>query len=83
MDFKKIVDKCTKRNGVQPAPDAYYIPGIGFDKITPYNYYDGHCDTLYGSLTSPIECRWANCDLPSSISGSRYHVQMTMGIFVR
>ena len=72
LDFKKIVDKCaiTKNNGIQPAPAANYIHGITFDKTSPYNYYSGHCDTLHGSLTSPDDCRWQDCFLPSSISAS-------------
>jgi len=82
VDFKKIVDKCTRRNGVQPAPAPGGIPGITFDKWSPYDYY-ANCDTLYGSLTSPTECRWWNCGLPSSLSVSDKFVQMTMAIFVR
>ena len=83
LDFKRIVDKCTQFNGIQPAPAAnHYIPGITFDKKTPYDY-DNNCDTLYGSLTSPSECRWHDCHLPSSISGKKEFVQMTMAIFVR
>ena len=82
LNFKKIVDKCTRYNGVQPAPAVDRIPGITFDKRTPYNY-NSNCDTLSGSLTSPAECRWADCVLPSSISGSQYCVQMTMAIFIR
>ena len=82
LDFKKIVDKCINKNGIQPAPAAKFIPGITFDKDSPYDY-STNCDTLYGSLTSPNECHWQNCHLPSSISGSKYNVQMTMGIFVR
>ena len=81
LDFRKIVDKCTGKNGIQPAP-AGHIPGITFDKVTPYDY-PSNCDTLYGSLTSPKECRWYDCALPSSISGSKYKVQMTVAIFVR
>ena len=81
LDFKKIVDKCTQGNGIQPAPYVN-IPGIIFDKWTPYNYY-GNCDTLDGSLTNPIECRWNDCHIPSSISGKKEFVQMTMAIFVR
>ena len=57
LDFKKIVDKCTKFNGVQPAPIANRIPGIAFDKRTPYDYSD-NCDTLWGSLSSHSDCRW-------------------------
>ena len=83
LDFKKIVDKCTHKNGIQPAPIVDAIPGITFDKITPYNYYSGHCDTLWGSLTNPGDCRWADCHLPSSISEKIEYVQMRMGIFVR
>ena len=30
LDFKKIADKCTNKNGVQPAPAANFIPGITF-----------------------------------------------------
>ena len=82
LDFKKIVDKCTYKNGIQPAPAADYIHGITFDKTSPYNYYS-NCDTLYGSLTGPGECRWHDCILPSSISSSQHSVQMTMAIFVR
>ena len=82
LDFKKIVDKCTRGNGIQPAPSTDHIPGITFDKLSPYKY-PGNCDTLAESLTSPRECRWHNCHLPSSISGTKYSVQMTLAIFVR
>ena len=82
LNFKKIMDNCTSNNGVQPAPGLNDIPGITFDKQSPYNYYY-NCNTLRGSLTSPNECRWHNCNLPSSISGSKHSVQMTMAIFVR
>ena len=82
LDFKKIVDRCTRGNGIQPAPLANHIPGITFDKISPYNY-NSNCDTLSGSLTSPHECRWQNFHLPSSISGTKYDVPMTLAIFVR
>ena len=60
LDFKKIVDKRTQFNGVQPAPAADVAPGITFDKWTPYAYYS-NCDTLRGSLTSPLEFRWWDC----------------------
>ena len=83
LDFKKIVDKCTNKNGVQPAPAASYIDGITFDKNSPYNYYYSSCGSLNGLLTSPNDCRWQDCFLPSSISASQYNVQMTMAIFVR
>ena len=83
LDFKKIVDECTQLNGVQPAPAAIYMPGISFDKKSPYDYHNYNCDAIHGSLTRPLECRWHNCALPSSISGSHRDVQMTMAIFVR
>ena len=83
VNFKKIADKCIRNNVSHPAPSADYIPVITFDKETPYDYYSGNCDTLRGSLTSPGDCHWHDCKLPSSISGSQYSVQMTMAIFVR
>ena len=82
LNFKMIVDKCTIQNGVQPAPTINHIPGISFDKLSPYNYRSNH-NTLSGSLTSPSDCRWWDCNLPSSISASKRNVQMTMAIFVR
>ena len=82
LDFKKITDKCTAHNGIQPAPTLDHIPGITFDKRTPY-CYTSNCDTLNGLLNSPSECCWCDCILPSSISGSQYSIQMTMAIFVR
>ena len=82
LNFKMIVDKCTSKKGIQPAPSYLYIPGITFDKTSPYDYYR-HCDTMSGSLTSPNDCRWHDCHLPSSISGTQEFVQMTMAILVR
>ena len=82
LDFKKIVDKCAQFNGIQPAPGAYRIPGIIFEKRTPYTYND-NCDTLWGSLNRPGECRWWDCNLPPSISRNKRSAQMTMAIFVR
>jgi len=81
---KKVVDKCEQHNGVQPAPAADLIPGITFDKSTPYGHRTGTCDTLFArSLNNPKDCRWHDCHLPSSISASQTNVQMTMAIFVR
>jgi len=34
LDFVKIVDKCTERNGVQPAPENNYAIGLTADKQT-------------------------------------------------
>ena len=83
LDFKKIVDECTAKNGVQPAPEHLYAVGLTFDKITPYKYKSNNCDTYKGTFASPGDCRWENCHLPSSISSSNAHVQMTMAIYVR
>ena len=80
--FKKIVDKYTQANGVQPAPENACAIGLTFDKYSPYNYR-ANCDTYSGSFTSPADCRWENCKLPSSISSSKQHVQMTIAIYVR
>ena len=83
LDFKKIVDKCahTTSNGVQSAPENNFVVGLTFDKWSPYNY-KANCDTYQGTFASPHECRWENCQLPSSISSSSQHVQMTMAIYV-
>ena len=82
LDFVKIVDKCTRANGVQPAPENTNLIGLTFDKNSPYNY-KSNCDTYWGSFTSPGDCRWENCHLPSSFSSTSHDVQMTVAIFVR
>ena len=82
LDFKKIVDKCTHKYNIQPAPAADHIPGITFDKYSPYNYHY-NSDTLHQPQNNPYDRRWHDCHLPSSISASKYNVQMTMAIFVR
>ena len=82
LDFMKIVDKCTAKNGVQPAPENTNAIGLIFDKASPYDY-KANCDTYRSSFTSPGDCRWENGQLPSSISSSIYHVQMTVAIYVR
>ena len=81
LDFVKIVDKCVQKNGVQPAPENQIAIGLTFDKASPYNH-KSHCDTYKGSFTSAGDCRWHNCHLPSSISSSKYNVQMTVAIFM-
>ena len=83
LNFKRIVDKCTQKNGIHPAPEPYFIPGITFDKYSPYIYYSGNSDTLAGSFASPSKNHWHDCHLPSSISSTIEFVQMTMAIFVR
>ena len=83
LDPKKVVDHCTNKNGVQPAPDnRSNWGGLSFDKASPYDYA-ANCDVYTGSLTSPGDCRWENCQLPTSISPSSTHTQMTVAIYVR
>ena len=82
LDFVKIVDKCTAQNGIQPAPENQFVIGLTFDKYSPYNY-KANCDTYSGTFTSPNDCRWANCRLPSSISSRSRGVEMTVAIYVR
>ena len=85
LDAKKVVDQCTSSNGVPPAPSVHFsgIFGLSFDKSSPTNH---HCNCVtYGSgytLTNPRECRWADCQLPSSISSSTRKTGMTIAIFV-
>ena len=83
LDPKKVVDLCTRHNGVQPAPWAgSNMGGLSFDKYSPYDY-TANCDVYAGSLSSPSDCRWGSCFLPTSISSSQYHTQMTVAIYVR
>ena len=83
VDVRKIVDKCTSSNGVRPAPENAFAVGMSFDKHSPTTHNGENCDTYRGSLGSPKECRWENCQLPSSISSKTHHVQMTVAIYVR
>ena len=82
LDFEKIMDRCLHNNGVQPAPQNNLAIGLTFDKKSPYDY-EANCDTHWSPFTSPADCRWAACGLPSSISSTKYNVQMTMAIYVR
>ena len=83
VDFKKIVDRCTRSGSpnVQPAPSTdngdRRLLGLGFDKVSPYNYLD-NCDTITGTFDSPGDCRWGDCSYPT-----KYQVQQTMAIYVR
>ena len=82
-NFTKLVDKCNVGNGVyRPEPEvgAHAYPGLTFDKWSNGDY-TSNCDTdRYGNGG---DCRWENCQLPSSISSSPYHVQMSLFLFVR
>ena len=83
LDPKKVVDFCTAKNGVQPAPHIYNNwGGLSFDKWTPYDY-TASCDVYYDTLSSPVDCRWENCLIPTSISSLDRHTQMTVAIYVR
>ena len=78
-NVRAITDRCTKSQSV-PIPIQYNdLTGIVFDK-----QYSGDTDTIQGTLSNPSnDERWEECQLPSSISASKYHVQMTMAIYVR
>ena len=81
LDPEKVVDHCISDNGVQPAPhNANNRGGLSFDKHSPYDY-TSNCDMYGGSLSSPGDCRWANCYLPTNISSSRRNTQMTVAIY--
>ena len=86
LDAKKVTDTCTRSNGVPPAPGVHHsgIFGLTFDKVTPTNHYI-NSDTYHqdSTLTSPKDARWGDCHIPSSISTTAYHTDMTMAIFVR
>ena len=83
LDPKKVVDLCTSSSGVQPAPDNdSNRGGLSFDKRSPY-VYTSNCDVYNGYLSSPRDCRWLNCFLPTNISPSSRHTQMTVAIYVR
>ena len=84
VDFKKIVDKCTKSGSpnVHPAPSLHAtndrrLLGLAFDKVSPYNYW-GNCDTIKETFDSPKDCRWHDCTYPT-----KYNTQQTMAIYVR
>ena len=65
MHLQSFVDACTQADGVQPAPENNIAIGVTFDKYSPYNY-KANCDTYRDSFTSPGDCQWDNCHLPSS-----------------
>ena len=85
LDHHKCVDHCAINNGVRPAPSAHgdnRLLGIAFDKRTPDNYYQ-NCDTFHTNFDNPGECRWYDCNIPTSISATKSGVQMTVAIYVR
>ena len=82
MVHKKIIDLCTQHNSVHPNPVNVYVPGIAVNKHIAYSYFYGD-GSIRGDITSPLDRRWRDCNLPSSISSSLYYVQMTVAIYVR
>ena len=86
VDFKKIADQCTRNIEILPAPSTHSknpnLLGLAFDKHSPYNYLQ-NCDTIWGSLDSPGECRWHDCYLPSVVSAKATQTQQTVAIYVR
>jgi len=86
LDPKKVADKCTRQNGVPPAPsiNGIGIFGLTFDKVSPTNHYK-NCDTYNAgsTLTNPVDCRWYDCGIPSSISSKASSTDMTIAIYVR
>lgn len=88
LDPSVCIDRCTRRDtsGATPAPSVHNtgVLGLSFDKKSPSDHYN-NCDTYHEgtTLTSPKECRWHNCLLPSSISTKDRDTDMAIGIFVR
>ena len=75
-----ITDQCTRSGTGVPTPRKYTdLTGMVFDKQV-----DSGTDTIYGTLSNPNnDERWDECWLPSSISSTIRHVQMTVAIYVR
>ena len=83
----QLTDLCTGGNGIYPEPEngGHAYPGVTFDKANQGDYVS-NCDTdRYGPQGSDLgsDCRWENCPLPSSISSSINHTQMTVLLWVR
>ncbi len=87
-NFTKIKDACKQGNGVPPMPNTYSgtedMLGLVFSKRGTYmNHKESYCNDYYRSLSSPGECRWWDCQLPTSIGSPSQYTQMTTAIFVR
>ena len=89
LDHHKCVDHCARsgNKGVRPAPSDHAnrdnrLLGIAFDKHSPDNYYD-NSNTFYNNFDNPVEARWHDCFLPTSISATNRNTQMTVAIYVR
>ena len=77
-NVRAITDQCTIARTLVPTPaEENDLTGMVFDK-------HAISDTLQGTLNNPHnDNRWEGCWLPSSISSSKWNVQMTMAIYVR
>ena len=83
VDHVKLVERCTRNYGVEPAPFSGYdesLLGLAFDKHSPHDY-QANCDTIEGTFSEPHDCRWHDCTHPLSANGQED--QMTMAIYVR
>ncbi|XP_065179688.1 uncharacterized protein LOC135810149 isoform X2 [Sycon ciliatum] len=78
----KVVDLCTRSNGIRPSysTNSHATSGITFDKVSP-TVYASNCNTDWSYYRT--DCRWNDCYLPKSISPRLYNTQMTMIIWVR
>ena len=84
MAHTKILDQCMSNNKAHPNPVNGHVLGITFNKKDAFDYRASNTDgTIKGTLTNPIDRRWHNCDLPSSISNKTTGVQMTLAIYVK
>ena len=77
----KIIDKCSNYGSGHRPNLVKIIPGITFTKSGSLSYSGS--DTYCGKLNNPTDCRWEYCRLPSSISSSPCHTQMTLAIYLR
>ena len=79
-NIRAITDRCTKSPIGVPRPKQHNdLTGMVFERE-----FGGNTDTIEGTLSNPSDDdRWLECYLPSSISSSKYNVQMTMAIYVR
>ena len=84
VDFKKIIDKCNRKESIDkpPAPSTLSgnceMLGLTFDKLSPYDYLS-NCDTIYHNWNSPKDCRWHNCQPPQIAQ----YTQQTIAIYIR
>ena len=88
FEYTKVEDKCTLSKTLPPMPNTYSkannILGLIFAKRGTYmNYQQSYCDDYYGSLTAPLDCRWWDCRLPTTISKTYQYTQRTTAIYVR